>query len=229
MLKLDKPTSMNPADPFATPAAVADPFAMETATSTHNTPRITFSALDISLSEALDIICELTSLCLRTKGGVVFIEPRPSRPGEMISRAVPQAPRGVVAKLARLQPSAVHALGFDPIVGAAFKDWCFEQGLGNEYRPFDAPINCEVFPETGAMIIRGRPADVAWVGSFLAHVANAESTAPNRYRLQRLTSTSKLELLLVDTIDGDAWRYQPPSRAGGALGKFVHITTTAVP
>jgi hypothetical protein len=229
VLDLNTLLEMPADDPFATPPKVVDPFAMNTATQSHHGPRITFSALDISLSQALDIICELTSLSFRTQSGVVYLEPRAYRPDDMISRAVPLPPRGVIAKLEKIRPSATHALGFDPIVGAAFKDWCLGQGLGNEYRPFDTPISCEVFPETGAMIIHGTPADVAWVGSFLAHVADAENTAPNRYRLQRLTNTPKLELLLVDNIGGETWRYQPASRAKKTPGNFVYITTTVAP
>jgi hypothetical protein len=228
----DEPFAASPPaqDPFAAPPKVVDPFAMETTTSTHNAPRIiTFSALDISLRESLDIICDLTRLNWRVRGGVILIAPPAYRLGDMISRAVPQAPRGVIAKLEKMQSSATHALGFDPIVGAAFKDWCLGQGLGNEYRPFDTPISCEVFPETGAMIIHGTPADVAWVGSFLAHVADAENMAPNHYQLRRLTDTPQLELLLVDNVGGHAWRYQPASRAKRSPAKFIYITTTGAP
>ncbi len=216
-------------DPFASSPMAQDPFSMETTTSTPNTPLITFSALDISLREALDIICELASLNWQIPGSVVLIKPRACRVDDMISRLVPQAPRGVIAKLETLQPSATHALGFNSIVGEAFNNWCLGQGLGNEYRPFDTPIDCEIFPETGAMLLRGNPTEVARVGSFLAHMADVENMAPNHYQLRRLTDTSQLELLLVDNVGGHTWRYQPASRAKRSPAKFIYITTTGAP
>jgi general secretion pathway protein D len=94
-------------DPFAT--STADPFATEGPAGAvpSGEVMITFSALDISLREALDIVCDLGDLKYRVRGSVVMIVPLDKADGDIGLRMYDVLP-SLITKLTEIQDAVAQ-------------------------------------------------------------------------------------------------------------------------
>ncbi len=108
------------ADPFADPAATDAPRSVDEVL-------VTFTALDISLMEALDIVVDVADLKYRIRGNVVMVVPRDAPAGDIVHRMYDVLPSAIqrlqdltAGAGARRQPQARRGSGdFLTIEGGA--------------------------------------------------------------------------------------------------------------
>lgn len=93
------PAPTAPADPFAPAAAAATGAASETL--------VTFSARDITLKEALDIVVDIAGLKYLIRGNVVMVMPRDAAVGEIVHRMYDVLPSAIL----RLQELSSAVVG----------------------------------------------------------------------------------------------------------------------
>jgi hypothetical protein len=182
-------------------ANVNDPFAEPDTSEDAWEPLITFSARDITLHEAIDIITDVAGLRYRIEGGVVVIVPYACHMGQLEYRLYDLLP-STVEKLQNYQPE-LFSTNLPPAV--AEDRWkLFFSELGVTW-PSSASIN--PVPLIGKVVVCNTYQNLVSFEQIMETI-NSYPSRPNRFRLMLAAGASPAALFLIDSDTGHTWQYE---------------------
>jgi hypothetical protein len=160
---------------------------------------VTFSALDISLREALDIVCDVANLCWRFSGHAILVSPDIYE-DEMITRMYELQP-ATIDRIHNYRSELASNKDNSGEIGERWKNYFTELGVG-----FPRYASIKPVPEIGRILVTNTLNNLRVLEAVLESI-NTFPPIAGRYQLLSNQGEKQNMLVLLDTQIGYTWKY----------------------